>query len=156
MAAPGNEVSSEEFARAWANPDNRRIINAALRRYARWLDRDEKVSLGMAALWYALRQQPHLHSMKLTTNLHKIVKYRCLDAYRALKRRKRYLPLRDVAVHPTAEFDDEGRIRRTLAEMPREDREVIQEHFWGRGRVNKEKLRLALECFRSFYGEIDE
>lgn len=86
----GRHVTDQEFAAAWAEKNNRYVIKRVLRNFSRQLDPDELESVGMEALWKALRKHDFAHpsGQKFTTTLYRYTQWACLNAVQGLERRE--------------------------------------------------------------------
>ncbi len=78
------EVSDQEYETAYKSPDNRKVINAVLKKYRKQLSYEDLRSFGMIGLLKTLQRHDSSFGQKFTSNLHKFVNWQCIDALRAL------------------------------------------------------------------------
>jgi RNA polymerase sigma factor (sigma-70 family) len=147
-------VSDAEFRRAYygdpADPasmeaaeDNRNVLYKVIRSYGNCMDEDEMLSVGMRAVWRALKghQNDHPSGQKFTTSLTQFAIWECdrearqRGAERARGRKTE--PLYDEAARDFARDDDEqeedrdrmGLVRECMDLLPAHHRRIVELYF---------------------------
>jgi RNA polymerase sigma factor (sigma-70 family) len=158
------EVTNREYCYAYAIPENRKIIRAALQAYAGLLPEDDLSSCGMVALWRCLKKHDPACNQRFTTSLHRFVHWECKKALRKQKvqRRISYRPFVEQE-HKLSE-DRASLIRNAIANLTESERKLINQHYFEQmtfdeigmiHRVSKEAIRRrllrAVEQLRTVY-----
>jgi DNA-directed RNA polymerase specialized sigma24 family protein len=131
-------VSNAEFDKAWANSDNRNIIENVLLRYNQQLSSDERHTCGLHALWRALGYHKEGFGKKFTSNLYQFTHWECRRALRekSTSDRRGNQPLPDEEFMPVMNGLDEeqtgdniGLLRERMTLLSNEERQLIYQSY---------------------------
>lgn len=146
---PRRQVTDEEFRLAYygrkgdpdsvrAAKDNRNLIRAVVKKYAKEIPMQDLELVGMKAMWRALQyhREDHPSGQKFTTSLHRFTKWECDRELRTARggrgrARPTFLPMpeKDLLAAPLLD-EDVAHVRECIAKLPVAwQRQVISQYY---------------------------
>jgi len=122
------DITNKEFEIAYSKQDNKNIINAVTKKYAKQLSKDSQKSCGLHGLWRCLQNHDDSYGRKFTTSLFIHVDWECKRELASLSKK----PLLSLGESDgdIASITASGEFSEILESLPEKQKNIMYQRFY--------------------------